>query len=99
MKSALERNSKELHFDESLRSLMKTALLSVEIAESKLKSAQNILVSQLAFCFEEIDWQLIYYLVNHISQNSTILPLLYTIFEDLKHHRENYAYFEGAVQT
>jgi hypothetical protein len=66
---------------------MKTALLSANITQDKLKSAQNILISQLAFCFEEIDWQLIYFLVNKIPENPQILTLLYTIFEDLKHHR------------
>ncbi len=70
MKSALERNSKEVHFDEMQKGLMKSALLSDNLQGSaKLKSTQNILISQLATCFEEIDWQLIYYLVGKINSN------------------------------
>ncbi len=70
MKSALERNSKELHFQETQKTIMKAALLAEgNIQSLKLKSMQNILVSQLAICFEEVDWQLIYYLIQKINQN------------------------------
>lgn len=79
---------------------MKAALLATNnIHTQKLKSIQNILISQLAICFEEVDWQLIYYLIQNAPGNPDILPLICTIFEDLKHNRENHSYFEGALQT
>ena len=100
MKSTLQRNSKELHFEEAHKNVLKAALLgSGECHSQKLKSIRNILISQLAICFEEVDWELIYYLTQNTLENPDILPLLSTIFEDLKHNRENHSYFEGAVQT
>jgi len=52
MKSTLQRNSKELHFEEAHKNVMKGALLgSGECNSNKLKSIRNILLSQLAICF------------------------------------------------